>query len=324
MSGADFTYDFPHRHLTRIGDLNRVDVDLLYRRAEHHLTQNRQPDKSQDSMRGLTQVNLFFEPSTRTLCSFEMAGKRLGAHVVNFSASASSTAKGESLKDTVLTLKAMQTDVFVIRHPSPGSAQFVADTTGVPTINGGDGANEHPTQALYDCFTLGREIGDLGGKRVVIIGDILHSRVARSNVALLNLFNADVRLCGPEALLPPEAQDWGASLYHDLDEALDGAHAAMALRIQKERFEGTDLPDEDSFFERFGLNHDRLKNAHPDCKIMHPGPMNRGVEIDGDLADDPEKSLILKQVEAGVALRMAVLEFVTGRAPDMTHRETST
>lgn len=323
MGRADFSYTFPHRHLLSIGDLNRVDVDMMFERADHHFQFNRREHKSQDTLSGLTQINLFFEPSTRTASSFAIAGQRLGADVISFASGLSSTSKGESLADTVRTLAAMHADIFVLRHSSAGSAKFVADITGVSTVNGGDGTNEHPTQALYDAFTLQRKLGDLGGKRIVIIGDILHSRVARSNVALLNLFNADVRLCGPEALLPPEAADWGATLFHDLDEALDGCHAAMALRVQKERFVSKAIPDDAAFFEQYGLRRERLKNADPDCYVLHPGPMNRGVEIDDDLADDPERSLILKQVEAGVALRMAVLEFITQRAPGMTRTDAS-
>ncbi|PWE16469.1 aspartate carbamoyltransferase catalytic subunit [Marinicauda salina] len=317
MPRATFSYDFPHRNLLSVGDLNPLDVQMLFDRAGEHFERNRTRDKKLDSLRGLTQINLFFEPSTRTQASFELAGKRLGADVVNFSASSSSTKKGESLADTAGTLAAMRPDLLVVRHSSPGAAAFVADIAGVATVNAGDGANEHPTQALLDAFTLTRRWGEIGGRRIAIVGDILHSRVARSAVGLFNLLNAAVRLCGPATLLPDDADRWGATVFHDLDRAVEGCDAVMALRIQRERMAPGLIPSEREYHALYGLTHDKLETARPDCLVMHPGPMNRGVEIDSALADDPERSLVLEQVECGVAVRMAILEMLAGRAPNM-------
>lgn len=321
MGRARFAYDFPHRNLLSVGALNPLDVSMLFERAGEHFERNRTPDKKIDALRGLSQINLFFEPSTRTLASFELAGKRLGADVVNFSAGNASIKKGESLADTAETLAAMRPDLLVVRHASAGAAAFFAEVTGISTINAGDGAHEHPSQALLDTFTLTRRWGEIGGKRIAIIGDIAHSRVVRSNVSLMNLLNAEVRLCGPSTLLPANADRWGASVFHDLDEALEGCDAVMALRIQRERMGAGLIPSEREYAALYGLTHDRLELANPDCVVMHPGPMNRGVEIDAALADDPERSVILDQVESGVAVRMAILEMLAGQAPNMRYDE---
>lgn len=321
MGRASFAYDFPHRNLLSVGALNPLDVQMLFERAAEHFERNREPNKKLDALKGLTQINLFFEPSTRTLASFELAGKRLGADVVNFSAGNASIKKGESLADTAETLAAMRPDLLVVRHASAGAAAFFAEVTGVSTINAGDGAHEHPSQALLDVFTLSRHWGEIGGKRIAIVGDIAHSRVARSNVSLMNLLNAEVRLCGPATLLPPDADRWGAAVFHDLDTALEGCDAVMTLRIQRERTSGGLIPSEREYAALYGLTHQRLEVASPDCLVMHPGPMNRGVEIHPALADDPERSLILEQVESGVAVRMAILEMIASRAPNMRYDE---
>lgn len=310
MTRAEFNYDFPHQRLVSITDLNPLDVDILFERAEHWLSVCRTPSKKADALRGLTQINLFFEPSTRTQASFEIAGKRLGADVVNFSAASSSTSKGETLLDTVRTLSAMNPDLLVVRHKACGAAKFISDATGIAVVNAGDGMNEHPTQALLDAFTLTQRLGPLGGRRILIVGDILHSRVARSGVQLLNILGAQVRLCAPSTLLPLDADRWGADVFHDLDDALEGCDAVMALRLQRERMAAGYIPSSREYFRFYGLTHQRMETAHPEALVLHPGPMNRGVEIDGALADDEERSLILDQVEAGVAMRMAVLEAI--------------
>ncbi|ABI66005.1 aspartate carbamoyltransferase [Maricaulis maris MCS10] len=310
MSRAEFSYDFPHRHLLSVADLNPVDIQIIFERAAHHLATNRTPDKRSDVLRGLTVLNLFFEASTRTQGSFEMAGKRLGADVVNFAVAHSSASKGESLSDTARTLAAMKPDIMVVRHSATGAPQFLADHTGLAVVNAGDGMHEHPTQALLDSFTLSQHWGSVGGRRILIVGDILHSRVARSNIGLLNILGAEIRLCAPPTLLPSDVDQWGCDVFHDLDEALKGCDAVMALRQQRERMSGGFVPSEREFFHLFGLTHERLEVASPDVLVMHPGPMNRGVEIHTKLADDPERSVILEQVESGVAVRMAILELI--------------
>jgi len=314
MGRTDFTYAFPHEHLLSAGDLNPLDLELIFDLADGHLARNRTDAKKTAALKGLTQINLFFEASTRTLASFELAGKRLGADVVNFSAGSASLKKGESLADTALTLAAMKPDLLVVRHGAAGAAAFFAQVTGIATLNAGDGAHEHPTQALLDIFTLTRRWGEVGGKRIAIVGDILHSRVARSNVALLNLLNADVRLCAPATLMPADVDRWGVSVFHDLDEALEDCDAVMTLRLQRERMSGGFIPSAREYAAVYGLDHERMARCKPGALVLHPGPMNRGVEIDGALADDPQISLVLDQVEAGVAVRMAVLELLAGRS----------
>jgi aspartate carbamoyltransferase catalytic subunit len=258
------------------------------------------------ALRGKTVVNLFFEASTRTRTSFELAGKRLSADVVNISSSGSSVSKGESLLDTCLTVAAMRPDIVVIRHSASGAPEFVSKRVGCSVINGGDGAHEHPTQALLDAFAIRNTLGTLAGLKVAICGDITHSRVARSNAALLNLFGSEVRLCGPRTLMPARAETLGAKVYDRLDDALEGVDVIMLLRIQRERAEGPLLPSMREYASTFGVSQRHLERAAERAIVMHPGPMNRGVEIHSALADG-ERSLILDQVEAGVAVRMAVL-----------------
>lgn len=265
MTRAAFSYDFPHRHLLSVADLNPVDIRIIFERATHWLTVNRTPDKVSDALKGLTVLNLFFEASTRTQGSFEMAGKRLGADVVNFAVARSSTAKGESLSDTARTLAAMRPDIMVVRHSATGAPAFLAERTGLAVVNAGDGMHEHPTQALLDSFTLCRHWGEVGGKRILIVGDILHSRVARSNIGLLNILGAEIRLCAPPTLLPPDVDQWGCDVFHDLDDALRDCDAVMALRQQKERMTGGFVPSEREFFHLFGLTHERLEACSPTC-----------------------------------------------------------
>jgi len=300
-----------HRHLLGIDALSAEDIGTILRRAEHWRALSRQPEKKASVLRGRTVVNLFFEVSTRTRTSFEIAGKRLGADVINVSPSASSVAKGETLLDTARNLEAMQTDLFVIRHASSGAPAFVATRVGCAVVNAGDGAHEHPTQALLDAFTIQRHKGKLEGLVVAICGDIAHSRVARSNAILLGKLGAEVRLCAPRTMMPPHAEVLGATVkvVSRLEAALEGADVAMMLRIQHERLAGAMMSTTREYSRTFGLNAAMLARAKPDALVMHPGPINRGVELDTRLADG-DRSVVLEQVEAGVAVRMAVLELL--------------
>jgi aspartate carbamoyltransferase catalytic subunit len=300
---------FPHRHLLGIDPLSREDIVFLLDEAEPWIGFGREARKEDRRLAGLTQFNLFFENSTRTLFSFEVAGKRLGAQVANFHPGGSSVRKGESLIDTALTLNAMRPDVMVVRHNESGAPRQVADVAGCPVVNGGDGTNEHPTQALLDALTMRRRKGRIEGLKVAICGDIRHSRVAGSNRKLLPKLGAEVRLVGPPALLPEDAG--GLATFTDLDEGIAGADVVMMLRIQRERMEEGVSGSLADFHARYGLTRARLDRAAPEALVMHPGPMNRGVEIEGSLADDPGRSAILDQVENGVAVRMAVLDVLT-------------
>ena len=299
---------FPHRHLLGIEGLAAGDILAILDSAEPWIAFNRGARKADGRLAGLTQINAFFENSTRTLFSFEIAGKRLGAQVSSFHPAASSVRKGESLIDTALTLNAMRPDVLVIRHEADGAAADVAALMDCPVINAGDGAGEHPTQALLDALTMRRRLGRIEGLEVAICGDIVHSRVAGSNIRALPLLGARVRLVGPETLLPA---DTGLPRFTDFDEGIAGADVVMMLRIQRERME-EGFPDTlMDYHARYGLTRARLDKYAPNAIVMHPGPMNRGVEIDGELADDPVRSAILDQVELGVAVRMACLDLLT-------------
>jgi aspartate carbamoyltransferase catalytic subunit len=300
---------FPHRHLLGIDLLSADDILFLLDEAEPWIAFGRQARKEDRRLAGLTQFNLFFENSTRTLFSFEVAGKRLGAQVANFHPGGSSVRKGESLIDTALTLAAMRPDVMVVRHNETGAPHQVAEVAGCPVINGGDGTGEHPTQALLDALTMRRRKGRIEELTVAICGDIRHSRVAGSNRKLLPKLGAKVRLVGPPALLPDDAG--GAATFTDFDEGITGADVVMMLRIQRERMEESVSGTLADFHARYGLTRARLDRVAPEALVMHPGPMNRGVEIDGELADDPSRSAILDQVENGVAVRMAVLDVLT-------------
>jgi aspartate carbamoyltransferase catalytic subunit len=258
----------------------------------------------------MTQVNMFFEPSTRTQASFELAGKRLGADVMNMAMQASSLSKGETLIDTATTLNAMRPDLLVVRHPHSGAVDLLAQKVDCAVINAGDGRHEHPTQALLDALTIRRAKGRLHRLTVAICGDVAHSRVARSNLILLNRMESRVRLVGPPTLIPPGAAEWGCEVTHDMAEGLEGADVVMMLRLQRERMDGGFVPSEREYYHRYGLDAEKLARARPDAIVMHPGPMNRGVEIDGTLADDLTRSVIREQVEMGVAVRMAVMDLL--------------
>lgn len=302
---------FAERHLLGIEGLKPWAIQELLDLADGYVDLNRQPDKKQPLLRGLTQINLFFEPSTRTQTSFELAGKRLSADVVNMSVRSSAMQKGETLIDTAMTLNAMHPDVLVVRHEHSGAVALLARHVNCAVINAGDGRHEHPTQALLDALTIRRRKGRLEGLTVAICGDVMHSRVARSNILLLSAMGARVRLVAPPTLLPAGVELYGAEIEHDMERGLDGADIVMVLRLQLERMEGSFLPSVREYFHLYGLTRDKLARAEPDALVMHPGPMNRGVEIDGTLADDIERSAILDQVELGVAVRMAVLEALT-------------
>ena len=300
---------FPHRHLLGIDALSADDIIFLLDEAGQWVGFNREARRADQRLAGLTQFNLFFENSTRTLFSFEVAGKRLGAQVANFHPGGSSVRKGESLIDTALTLGAMRPDVMIVRHGETGAPHQVAQAVDCPVINAGDGTGEHPTQALLDALTMRRRKGRIEGLEVAICGDIRHSRVAGSNLKLLPKLGAKVRLVGPPSLLPAEAS--GLPAFTDFDEGIAGADVVMMLRIQRERMEESVSGSLADFHALYGLTMERLERAAPDAVVMHPGPMNRGVEIDGEVADHPVRSAILEQVEMGVAVRMAVLDVLT-------------
>jgi len=276
---------------------------------------NRQINKKRDALRGRTLINLFFEASTRTQSSFELAGKRLGADVMNMSVSASSMQKGETLIDTAITLNAMRPDILVVRHYAAGAAELLAQKVDCSVINAGDGAHQHPTQALLDALTIRRAKGRIGGLTVAICGDILHSRVARSNINVLNIMGARVRVVAPSTLLPPQACRLGVEVFTDMNEGLADADIIMMLRLQRERMQGSYVPSSREYFHFFGLDQEKLARAKPDALIMHPGPMNRGVEIASTIADH-SRSVIRDQVEMGVAVRMAVLEAMGRQLPN--------
>jgi len=301
------------RHLLGIEGLSRSDIESVLDTAEAFFEVSRRPIRKVPTLRGKTILNLFYEASTRTRTSFELAGKRLSADVVNMSASTSSTTKGETLLDTVRTLEAMQPDVVVIRHPASGAPHYVAKRVRCAIVNAGDGLHEHPTQALLDAFTIRRAKGRLSGLKIAICGDVAHSRVARSNALLLGSLGNEVRFAAPRTLLPVEVEQYGVRVCNRLEEAVEGADVVMMLRIQRERLEGSLLPSMREYSRTFGLNERRLAGAKPDAIVMHPGPMNRGVEIDPAVADG-RRSVVLDQVEAGVAVRMAVLYLLSADA----------
>lgn len=304
---------FPRDHFLAAGDLNPPAALALLDLADAFVDFNRQSAKGIDLMRGQTVVNLFFENSTRTSSSFEIAAKRLGADVVTMPVSASSVAKGETLIDTAVTLNAMKPEILVVRHSSSGAVDLLSQKVGCAVVNAGDGRHEHPTQALLDLLSLRRAFGDVGGLTVAICGDIAHSRVARSNVALLSMMGARVRLIGPPTLVPGDADRWGCEVFHDMKEGLAGCDVVMMLRLQLERMTGALIPSTREYFRFWGLDREKLAWAAPGARVMHPGPMNRGVEIDSDVADDLTVSLIQDQVEMGVAARMAVLAALAHR-----------
>jgi aspartate carbamoyltransferase catalytic subunit len=306
---------FPHRHLLGIEGLSPPDLAALLDLADEAVEVSRQVEKKKASLRGRTQINLFFEPSTRTQASFELAGKRLGADVMNMSVGSSSVKKGETLIDTAATLNAMRPDIIVVRHHQAGAVHLLARKVDCAVVNAGDGAHEHPTQALLDALTIRRRKGRIGGLTVAICGDILHSRVARSNMILLSALGARVRVVAPTTLLPPGIERLGAEVFTRMREGLEGADIVMMLRLQRERMNGSFVPSVKEYFRYFGLDEEKLAYARPDALVMHPGPMNRGVEISSSIADGAQ-SLIREQVEMGVAVRMAVLEALASHLPN--------
>ncbi|GJD89909.1 MULTISPECIES: aspartate carbamoyltransferase catalytic subunit [Methylobacterium] len=306
---------FPHRHLLGIEGLTRPEIEGLLDRADAAVDVSRQVEKKRNVLRGRTQINLFFEPSTRTQSSFELAGKRLGADVMNMSVASSSVKKGETLIDTAATLNAMRPDIIVVRHQSAGAVHLLARKVDCSVVNAGDGAHEHPTQALLDALTIRRNKGRIEGLQVAICGDVLHSRVARSNIISLQALGARVRVIGPTSLLPSGIARFGVEVFTDMREGLRDCDIVMMLRLQRERMNGSFVPSVKEYFRYYGLDGDKLALARPDALVMHPGPMNRGVEIASDIADGAQ-SLIREQVEMGVAVRMAVLEALASHLPN--------
>ena len=312
---------FPHRHLLGIEALSPADITTLLDLADRYVTLNRSGNKRTDRLRGLTQVNMFFEPSTRTQASFEIAGKRLGADVMNMAMQASSLKKGETLIDTALTLNAMHPDLLVVRHPHSGAVNLLAEKVNCAVLNAGDGRHEHPTQALLDALTIRREKGRLHRLTIAICGDIAHSRVARSNILLLGKMENRVRLIGPPTLIPGRIGELGVEVTHDMRAGLEGVDVVMMLRLQRERMDGGFIPSSREYYHRWGLDAEKLALARPDAIVMHPGPMNRGVEIDGTIADDINRSVIQEQVEMGVAVRMAAMDLLARNLPAQARSE---
>ncbi len=310
---------FRQHHLLGIEPLHPTEITTILDLSDRYVDLNRQSVKRADTLAGLTQINMFFENSTRTQASFEIAGKRLGADVMNMSMSSSSVKKGETLIDTAMTLNAMHPDLLVVRHPHSGAVNLLAEKVNCAVLNAGDGRHEHPTQALLDALTIRRAKGRLHRLNIAICGDIAHSRVARSNILLLGKMESRIRLIGPPTLIPAGAAEWGVEVYDDMAEGLKDVDVVMMLRLQKERMDGGFIPSEREYYHRFGLDPQKLAYAKADAIVMHPGPMNRGVEIDGTLADDINRSVIQEQVEMGVAVRMAAMDLL---AQNMRARQT--
>lgn len=308
------TIHFPHRHLLTCEGLSASEINFLLDLADKAADANRQSRKKRDVLRGRTLINLFFEASTRTQASFELAAKRLCADVLNMNVSTSSVQKGETLLDTAMTLNAMRPDIIVVRHHSAGAVELLSQKVDCSVINAGDGAHQHPTQALLDALTIRRAKGRLSGLLVAICGDILHSRVARSNINVLNTLGVRVRIIAPSTLLPAASERLGAEVFTDMWKGVEGADVIMMLRLQRERMLGSYVPSTREYFHFFGLDDEKLARAKPDALIMHPGPMNRGVEIASTVADH-SRSVIHDQVEMGVAVRMAVLEALAHNLP---------
>ena len=298
------------RHLLGIAPLDPAEITAILDLSDRYVALNRSPQKHSNALAGLTQVNMFFENSTRTQSSFELAGKRLGADVMSMAMQASSIKKGETLIDTALTLNAMHPDLLVVRHPHSGAVDLLAQKVNCAVLNAGDGRHEHPTQALLDALTIRRAKERITGLTVAICGDIAHSRVARSNTLLLKKMGNEVRLIGPPTLIPSGAVDWGVEVHDDMAAGLAGVDVVMMLRLQRERMDGGFIPSEREYYHRYGLDAAKLAHAADDAIVMHPGPMNRGVEIDGELADDINRSVIQEQVEMGVAVRMAAMDLL--------------
>jgi aspartate carbamoyltransferase catalytic subunit len=310
------------KHFLTIEGLSTEMLTRILDTAESFASINEQHVKKVPLLRGKTIANLFFEASTRTRTTFELAAKRLSADVLNINISTSATSKGETLLDTLQNLQAMQCDMFVVRHNESGAAHYIANRVAphISVINAGDGSHAHPTQAMLDMFTIRRNKGnDFGKLRVAIIGDVLHSRVARSQIHALNILNTgDVRVIAPKTLIPTGIDDMGVNVYNDMETGISDADVVIMLRLQKERMQGALLPSEQEFYQMYGLTEERLKAAKPDAIVMHPGPINRGVEIESCVADG-KQSVILDQVTYGISVRMAVMSMVLGREPDSSH-----
>ena len=294
------------KHLLSIKDLTIKDIDKIFNQAEKFLKSKK--IKKNKSFADKNIINLFFEDSTRTLTSFELAGKQLGASTINMSVATSAIKKGESLIDTAMTLNAMNPSILIVRHNMSGVPYLLSEKVNCSVINAGDGSNEHPTQALLDALTIKRRKKKISGLEVAILGDVLHSRVARSNIYLLKKLGAKIRIISPPTLLPSNIEKLGVKVFKNVEEGLEGVDIIMVLRIQKERMEGTFVPSEKEFFRFWGLDRKKLDKAKKNALVMHPGPINRGIEIDNDVADDITRSLILEQVKLGVAIRMAIIK----------------
>ena len=301
---------FRAKHLLGIEPLHPTEITTLLDLADSYADHNRKGVAHRGVLAGMTQINMFFENSTRTQASFELAGKRLGADVMNMAMQASSVKKGETLIDTALTLNAMRPDLLVVRHPQSGAVDLLAQKVNCAVLNAGDGKHEHPTQALLDALTIRRAKGRLHRLSIAICGDIAHSRVARSNIMLLGKMENRIRLIGPPTLMPSGIGEFGVEVFEDMEKGLKDVDVVMMLRLQKERMDGGFIPSEREYFHRFGLDAAKLRHAKPDAIVMHPGPMNRGVEIDGNIADDINRSVIQEQVEMGVAVRMAAMDLL--------------
>ena len=306
-------YKFPHRHLLGVKELKVQDITAILDLAESYISLNKKKDKKKSILKGQTLINLFFENSTRTRTSFELAGKRMGADVINMQVSSSSVQKGETLLDTAATLNAMHPDFITVRHPESGAVDLLAKKVECSVINAGDGSHEHPTQALLDALTIRKRLGRIKGLIVAICGDIMHSRVARSNITLLNTLGATVRIIAPPTLMPSHPEVLGAEVYTDMRKGVKNADIIMTLRLQQERMNGCFIPSASEYFKLYGLDKEKLALAKENALILDPGPVIRGVQIDSELADDISRSVILEQVEYGVAVRQAVLELLAAR-----------
>ena len=315
-TASDILPAFPHEHILGMEGYSPNDITTLLDLADTYVDQNRAVTKKTDRMDGRTVINLFFENSTRTRTSFELAAKRLGADTINMSVATSSIKKGETLVDTAMTLNAMHPDVLVVRHSESGAVKLLSEKVNCAVINAGDGKHEHPTQALLDALTIRRRVGRLNNMTVAICGDIAHSRVARSNILLLHTMGARVRVVAPPTLLPSAIDRFGVEVFTDMREGLKDCDIVMMLRLQLERMQGAFVPSTREYYHRYGLDMEKLALAKEDAIVMHPGPMNRGVEIDPNIADDINRSVIQEQVEMGVAVRMAVMDLLARNIPN--------
>ena len=298
-------------HLLSVEDLSIPEIDILLNKASFYAEANKQRGKIEKTLKGSTVITLFFETSTRTKTSFELAAKRLGADSIGINASASAIKKGETLIDTAMTLNAMHPDILIVRHPDSGAVKLLSDKVNCAIINAGDGTHEHPTQALLDALTIKRNKKNIKGLNIAICGDVLHSRVARSNILLLSKLGARIRIIAPPTLIPKGIENLGVEIFNNMEKGLVDCDIVMMLRLQTERMKGLFVPSTREYFKFYGLDYEKLKNAKKDALIMHPGPMNRGIEIDSSLADNLDRSVIHQQVEIGVAVRMACLEMLT-------------